>query len=199
MSVTWKAILAVVAVVILASCTARGGSGAARAAAAPAPSREAVDALVQKAGLDRPTATLMASDFTLETLDGRKVSLSSYKGQVVLLSFWATWCGPCKQEMPDMQTLYEGMKSKGLTIVAVDLMEDKDTVSRFVKDNKYTFPVLLDTNGTVGGSTTYGVSAIPTNYVIDRTGRIVGRAIGIGGPTWTSAERTALFDALLGS
>jgi len=196
MSVWWKAALSLVAVAVLASCTARGAAAGGPARTTPSPA--AIDALVQKAGLDRPTSTLMASDFTLETLDGRKVSLSSYRNQVVLLSFWATWCGPCKQEMPDMQTLYDGLKSKGLTVVAVDLMEDKETVSRFVKNNKYTFPVLLDVSGTVGGGSGYGVSAIPTNFVIDRTGRIVGRMIGIGGPTWTSAERMAMFDALLG-
>jgi peroxiredoxin len=183
-------LLPLLAVAVLASCTARSGS------AAPL-SIEAVNALVEKAGLDQPTSTIIAGDFALETLDGKKVSLSSYKGQVVLLSFWATWCGPCKQEMPEMQTLYDNLKSRGLTVVAVDVMEDKDTVSRFVKENKYTFPVLLDTNGSTAGSSMYGVSAIPTNYVIDRTGRIVGRAVGIGGPTWMSSQRVSLFESLL--
>jgi hypothetical protein len=96
-----------------------------------------------------------------------------------------------------MQILYDRLKSKGLTIIAVDLMEDKNTVAAFLRQNKYTFPVLLDSDGKVGGSSLYGVRAIPTNYVLDRTGRIVARAVGVGGPTWTSPERVALFEKLL--
>jgi thiol-disulfide isomerase/thioredoxin len=179
-----------IAAFALASCTAR------EPAAAAAPKAPLAD-ILQKTGLDIPTSTVMSEDFTLETLGGKTVSLSSLKGSVVLLSFWATWCGPCKQEMPEMQILYDRLKSKGLTIIAVDLMEDKDTVAAFLRQNKYTFPVLLDSDGKVGGSSLYGVRAIPTNYVLDRTGRIVARAVGVGGPTWTSPERVALFEKLL--
>jgi thiol-disulfide isomerase/thioredoxin len=178
------------ALLVLAACTARPPA----AAAAP---KATLEAILQKTGLEVPTSTIMSQDFTLESLDGKKVSLSSFKGKVVLLSFWATWCGPCKQEMPAMQILYDQLKAKGLTVVAVDVMEDRETVKTFLRENKYAFPVLLDVDGKVGGSSLYGVSAIPTNYILDRTGRIVARAVGIGGPTWTSAERLALFEKLL--
>jgi thiol-disulfide isomerase/thioredoxin len=182
----------------LAACTQRGPSAQQPAVpvAAQAP-KASLEEILKKTGLEVPTATLMSEDFTLQTLDGKKVSLSSFKGSVVLLSFWATWCGPCKQEMPEMQVLYDQLKARGLTIVAVDVMEDRDTVSAFLRQNKYTFPVLLDVDGKVGGSSLYGVSAIPTNYVLDRKGRIVARAVGIGGPTWTSSERRDLFEKLL--
>ncbi len=133
----------------------------------------------------------MSEDFSLEALDGKKVSLSSFKGKVVLLSFWATWCGPCKQEMPAMEKLYQKLKGRGFEVVAVDMMEDRATVAAFVKTSGYTFPVLLDTTGEVGGNGLYAARAIPTNYIVDKAGKIVGRKIGIDGPAWTSDERIA--------
>jgi thiol-disulfide isomerase/thioredoxin len=152
---------------------------------------------LKTAGLDVPTAELRAVDFSLESLDGKMVSLSSYKGKVVLLSFWATWCGPCKQEMPAMEKLYQKLKGQGFEVLAVDMMEDKATVSAFVKTNGYTFPVLLDKTGEVGGNGMYAARAIPTNYIVDKAGKIVGRKIGIDGPAWTSDERVAMFESLL--
>jgi len=180
------------AAVTVASC----GPARAPLARVPVSPRLIADEL-QKAGLEAPSHEVMSEDFTLEGLDGTKVSLSSFRGKVVLLSFWATWCGPCKQEMPDMQTVYEKLKGRGFAVVAVDLMEDKATVSGFVKRSGYTFPVLLDSTGEVGGEGLYGARAIPTNYLIDKSGRIIGRKIGIDGPTWVSPERSALFDSLL--
>jgi thiol-disulfide isomerase/thioredoxin len=168
-----------------------------KAAAEKAPASPSVIAdQIKKAGLDAPAREVMSEDFSLDSLDGSKVSLSSFKGKVVLLSFWATWCGPCKQEMPAMEKLYQKLKSKGFEVVAVDMMEDKATVAAFVKKSGYTFPVLLDSTGEVGGGP-YAARAIPTNYVVDKGGRIVGRKIGIDGPAWTSDERLALFESLL--
>lgn len=186
------AALAACAALTLASC------GPARPPVTSAPvSARTISEQLKKAGLDEPTREIMSTDFTLEGLDGSKVSLSSFKGKVVLLSFWATWCGPCKQEMPEMQALYQKLKGRAFEVVAVDMMEDKPTVAGFIARSGYTFPVLLDTTGEVGGTSLYDARAIPTNYVIDKTGRIVGRKIGIDGPGWTSPERTALFDSLL--
>ncbi|MGA2640448.1 MAG: TlpA disulfide reductase family protein [Spirochaetia bacterium] len=151
---------------------------------------------LKKAGIEAPSREVMAEDFSLEALDGSKVSLSSLKRKVVLLSFWATWCGPCKQEMPAMQALYQKLRDKGFVVLAVDMMEDKDTVAKFVKTAGYTFPVLLDSTGEVGGGA-YSARAIPTNYIVDKGGRLVGRKIGIDGLAWTSNERIALFETLL--
>jgi peroxiredoxin len=184
--------LAALAAAILVSC---GPSRTPTAHVAISP--QLIAEQLKKAGLDIPTREVMSQDFTLPSLAGSPVSLSSFKGKVVLLSFWATWCGPCKQEMPEMETLYKKLKDRGFEVVAVDMMEDASTVSEFVKRNGYTFPVLLDSTGEVGGGGLYAARAIPTNYVIDKSGRIVGRKIGIDGPTWTSAERAALFDSLL--
>ena len=96
-----------------------------------------------------------------------------------------------------MQTLYQKLRGKGFEVVAVDMMEDKAAVAAFVKTSGYTFPILLDSTGAVGGGGLYAASAIPTNYIVDKGGRIVGRKIGIDGPAWTSDERVALFESLL--
>jgi thiol-disulfide isomerase/thioredoxin len=179
------------AILLLASCAP------APKPAAPPPTAQVVADQIRKAGIDVPTRDLPSQDFTLESLGGDKVSLSSFKGKVVLLSFWATWCGPCKQEMPDMQTLYQKLKTRGFEVVAVDMMEDKAVVADFVKKSGYTFPILLDKTGAVGGGQMYDARAIPTNYIVDKAGKIVGRKIGVDGPTWMSPERVAIFESLL--
>ncbi|HUJ76041.1 MAG TPA: TlpA disulfide reductase family protein [bacterium] len=180
------------ALLVLASC------GRTSRPADPTPvSPQALAAQMQKAGIDVPSRDLPSQDFTLDSLGGGQVSLSSFKGKVVLLSFWATWCGPCKQEMPEMQALYEKLKPRGFEVVAVDMMEDKAVVADFVKKSGYTFPVLIDHTGAVGGAQMYDARAIPTNYIVDKNGKIVGRKIGVDGPTWMSPDRVAIFEALL--
>ena len=154
-----------------------------------------INEMLLKAGFAVPKAEVAASDFTLESLDGRSVSLASYKGSLVFLSFWATWCGPCKQELPSAQALYEKLKAKGFLIVAVDVMEENKTVNAFVKANHMTFPVLLDADGKVGGE--YDARSIPTNYLVDRKGKILARIVGYDGTPWDSPERITLFEKLL--
>jgi thiol-disulfide isomerase/thioredoxin len=154
-----------------------------------------VNEMLLKAGFAVPKADVDASDFTLQSLDGKSVSLASYKGSLVFLSFWATWCGPCKQELPSAQALYEKLKSRGFLIVAVDVMEENNTVKVFVKANRMTFPVLLDADGKVGGE--YDARSIPTNYILDRKGKILARVVGYDGTPWDSPERVALFEKLL--
>ena len=183
-------LLVPLAVLAISSCSPR--SPVVKASASPAVIAEQL----RTAGFDVPAKEVMSEDFTLEALSGGKVSLSSFKGKVVLLSFWATWCGPCKQEMPEMQALYQKLKGRGFEVVAVDMMEDKATVTKFVKTSGYTFPVLLDSTGEVGGGP-YAARAIPTNYIVDKGGKLVARKIGIDGPGWTSDARLALFESLL--
>jgi thiol-disulfide isomerase/thioredoxin len=154
-----------------------------------------VNEMLLKAGFAVPKADVDASDFTLQSLDGKTVSLASYKGSLVFLSFWATWCGPCKQELPSAQALYEKLKAKGFLIVAVDVMEEGKTVKDFVKANRMTFPVLLDSDGRVGGE--YDARSIPTNYILDRKGKILARVVGYDGIPWDSPARIALFEKLL--
>jgi thiol-disulfide isomerase/thioredoxin len=184
----------------LVSCAPRTQPAA---PAAPAPQSDAPkvstpspsDELFGKAGFDVPSREIMATDFNLQTPQGKKMSLASVSGKVVVLSFWATWCVPCQQEMPEMQTLYKELQGKGFEILAVDVMEDKVTVEAFLKAHGYTFPVLLDSDGKVAGM--YGAEGLPTNFVIDAKKRILARVVGIGGPTWTSPEMHAVFAHLL--
>ena len=141
-----------------------------------------------------PKNELAATDFTLDLLDGKSVKLSDYRGKLVFLNFWATWCPPCRSEMPAMQALYDKLKDRGFVILAVDLAEEAGVVRDYIRANKLTFPVLLDTSGAVGG--TYGAESIPTTYIVDREGRILARGIGAQWK-WDSPEMIALFEKLL--
>lgn len=155
---------------------------------------EQVSSLLQGIGMQVPKDALMATDFTLDSLDGKTSSLSAYKGRFVFLNFWATWCPPCRSEMPAMQALYRRLEARGFVILAVDLAEKADTVRAYVKKNAFTFPVLLDKTGEVGG--TYGAQSIPTTYLIDREGKVLARGIGAQWK-WDSPEMIALFEKLL--
>ncbi|MGA9225616.1 MAG: redoxin domain-containing protein, partial [Mesobacillus sp.] len=114
-----------------------------------------------------------APDFELTALDGKTVKLSDYRGKKVILNFWATWCPPCKAEMPHMQNFYEENKDKGVEILAVNLTNmDKgvDEVQKFVKEYGLTFTIPLDEEGVAG--TTYQAFTIPTSYILDENGVI---------------------------
>ena len=132
--------------------------------------------------------------FSLPLLSGERTSLSSYRGKVVLLNFWATWCPPCRAEMPSMEALYRRFKDQGLEILAVDIGEDS-AVQQYIQNNSFTFPVLLDGDGKV--SSQYGIRAIPTTFIIDREGKIISMIRG--GINWDDPKLTAAFDALLKS
>lgn len=118
----------------------------------------------------------MAPDFELTTLDGETIKLSEFRGQRVMLNFWAAWCPPCRAEMPDMQKFHE---NKDVVILAVNLVEtesSKENVENFIADFGITFPVLLDTDTKVGNL--YRIQPIPTSYMIDSSGRIQYKALG---------------------
>jgi thiol-disulfide isomerase/thioredoxin len=187
------ALLALVAVAALAGCSQKK-----TAAQTPAERTilqpDQISSLLQEIGIQAPKEPLAATDFTLESLDGKTSSLSALKGKFVFLNFWATWCPPCRSEMPAMQALYEKLQAKGFVILAIDLAEEAAVVRDYVKQNKLTFPVLLDKSGEVGGI--YGAQSIPTTYLIDRTGNVLGRGIGAQWK-WDSPEMVALFEKLL--
>ncbi|MGH4052192.1 MAG: TlpA family protein disulfide reductase [Clostridium sp.] len=117
-----------------------------------------------------------APDFKLKDLDGKELTLSDLKGKKVFLNFWATWCPPCKSEMPEIQKLYEETKDTDLVIVAVDIGEPLSEVKSFTSENKYTFKVLLDSDQSVAAK--YEISSIPTSYFIDEDGNIISKFIG---------------------
>jgi peroxiredoxin len=118
----------------------------------------------------------IAPDFELTTLEGEIVKLSDFKGQRVMLNFWATWCPPCRAEMPDMQKFYE---NKDVEILAVNLLETEsnpDNVQEFIGDFGLTFTIPLDEGSAVANR--YQVAAYPTSYMIDSNGRIQFKALG---------------------
>jgi peroxiredoxin len=122
-----------------------------------------------------------APDFTLSDPSGKPVRLRDLRGQVVVVDFWATWCGPCRALMPQIQKMNEGLAARGLTILGLDVGEDAATVAKFAKTQSYTFRLLLDAEPEV--TSRYFVQAYPTTFVIDRAGRIVFRDMGSGKPT----------------
>ena len=117
-----------------------------------------------------------AIDFKLKDLDGKELSLSDLKGKKVFINFWATWCPPCKAEMPEIEKIYQETKNSDLVIVAIEIGEPLSTVKPFINNNKYNFKVLLDSDQSV--ATKYGISAIPTSYFIDKDGNIVSKNVG---------------------
>ncbi|MBI3583535.1 MAG: TlpA family protein disulfide reductase [Nitrospinae bacterium] len=138
---------------------------------------------------------IAAQDFALMTLDKKKLSLKDFRGKYVFLNFWATWCGPCIDEMPSMERLYQKFKSrKNFVMLAVSI--DKgghELVKRFVAENKLTFTVLLDRDSEV--ATVYGVMGIPSTYLIDADGFIINRAVGAR--DWSSKDSLKFFEMLL--
>jgi len=132
-------------------------------------------------------------DFTLPMLNGTDFTLSDLQGKVVFLNFWATWCPPCRDEMPSMEALYQRFKSEGLEIIAVNLGEFRSIVAAFVNDFNLSFPVVLDAGGDIG--LMYGVRAIPSTFIIDRRGLIVAGLFG--SIDWYTPEVIAAFEALL--
>ena len=117
----------------------------------------------------------VAPGFTLVDMNGRSVSLADFKGKVVILDFWATWCPPCKREIPDFIKLQSEYGSKGLQIVGIAL-DQPNKVQAFVKDNGMNYPILLGTNEVAANYG--GVEAIPTTFVIDKSGKIVTKYEG---------------------
>jgi thiol-disulfide isomerase/thioredoxin len=149
--------------------------------------------LLMEAGIQVAAEDIDIIDFTLPLLDGTDFTLSEQKGRVIFLNFWATWCGPCRLEMPSMEAVYQKLKYKGFEIVAVNLGESKDIVSSFMNEYNLSFPAALDTRGVTGSI--YNVQAIPTTYIVDKRGLIVARLVG--SIDWNTPKVMAALEALL--
>jgi len=138
---------------------------------------------------DRPPAP----DFTLPDPGGRKMSLKDYRGKVVFLNFWATWCEFCREELPAMERLYREFKGKGLEVVAVNIKDKREDALAFIKKNKLSFPVVMDPEGEIG--LLYGAYATPTVYLIDRNGTVLARMWGPAG--WYSPAARKLIGEIV--
>jgi thiol-disulfide isomerase/thioredoxin len=119
-----------------------------------------------------------AKDFTLPDLDGKPQRLADYRGKVVLVNFWATWCPPCRREMPSMERLRQKFKDQAFVILAINQQEDPDQVFVFTGqlEPSPTFPILMDRDSMV--SHAWGVQGLPASFIVDKQGRVVYRAMG---------------------
>jgi len=164
------------AVFFLAGCRAENALPA--RPVAPAVSGSLLPALVQLPGEQEPAVALgrYAPGFALPDLSGQSVSLSQWRGQIVLVNFWASWCQPCREEMPLLQATYEAYAQDGLVVLGVNMGESAQRVAGFAEDLGLTFPVLVDESTTVGAL--YRVRGAPTTYFIDREGVIRQRYVG---------------------
>ena len=138
---------------------------------------------------------LEAPEFTLQDMDENPVSLADFKGKVVLLNFWATWCPPCRREMPSMERVYQKLKDEGFVVVAVNQWEDPDHVFAYTGQLSVnpTFPLVFDLDSKIAEA--YRVKGLPTTYLIDPQGRI--RYQAIGGREFDHPEVEALIRSLM--
>jgi peroxiredoxin len=144
-------------------------------------------------GILSPPEKAVAPDFTLEDPSGTPVSLRDFRGKIVFVNFWATWCVPCRAEMPAMEQLYQEFRGQGFAVVGVNFQDGPQQVSAFSQELHLTFPIALDRKGTVASA--YGVRGLPTTYLIDREGHLIGQVIG--GRDWDSEDAKAYFRRLL--
>jgi peroxiredoxin len=135
-----------------------------------------------------------AGEFQLTDLAGTPVSLTAMRGKVVLLTFWATWCGVCRRELPNLENLYKNLKGHDdFAVLTINLDQRSESVPPFVRTNDYQFPVLLDADNRV--STAYDVSGIPANFIIDRAGKIIWSCAG--GIDWSDPTLQQAVEKLL--
>jgi peroxiredoxin len=144
-------------------------------------------------GVIKPKVRMEAPAFNLKDIEGGMEGLADYKGKVIILNFWATWCPNCIEEMPSLQRLWEKFRVKGVEVIAVAVDRKIDNVKSFAQRLGLTFPVLLDTDGMVRKN--YEVSALPITYIIGKDGKISGRIFG--GRDWAGKKSDALMEHLL--
>ncbi len=137
-----------------------------------------------------PQAGFSAPDFTLKTPGGEEYTLSELKGNAVLVNLWATWCPPCRAEMPAIEKMYQEYKDQGFVVLAVDMtyQDDPANIAPFIKKYNLTFPILLEETGDVGAA--YQLRSLPSSYFINRAGII--QEVVIGGPMSEALLRTRI-------
>jgi peroxiredoxin len=128
------------------------------------------------------TVGALAPDLALQDLAGETVHLSDYRGQAVLINFWAVWCTYCRVELPEMQDVYDAYQERGFVILAVDVQDDAADVQAYADELGLAFPVLLDPKAEITRS--YRVRGLPTSYFVDQNGVIIGRQLGPIDEAW---------------
>lgn len=145
--------------------------------------------------LNRLETPVQAPDFSLDDMDGEQHSLRDYRGKVIMLNFWATWCPPCRREIPSMESIYQDMGDKGFVVLGVNQFETPDHVFAYMGQLSVfpTFPILFDPDSNI--SERYAVKGLPTTLLINRQGEVVYRAAG--GRDFDHPEVRAIVEELL--
>lgn len=150
--------------------------------------------LYSKIGIQSVKDNTKAPDFSLEGLNVKTVRLSALKGNVIFLNFWATWCDPCKDEMPSMEALHQRYRERDFVLLAISVEErNPEPARKFIQKNRYRFPVLLDPAGKT--LDLFEIHRIPATVIIDKKGLMVGRVIGPR--DWSRPEVFSLIDQML--
>jgi peroxiredoxin len=148
---------------------------------------------VRELDLIRPSRPKRAEDFTVTLVRGDTLKLKEQRGKAVMINFWATWCPPCREEMPAMERLYRRHRERGFVLLAVSVDTDAALVKPFLEGHKLTFPVALDP--TMGLANAYGVRALPASFLIDRDGYLA--ALALGPRAWDNRAAHALVEGML--
>ncbi len=151
-----------------------------------------IEQAIKDLDLIRPPRQKLADDFTLETAEGGRFRLSEQRGKVVFINFWATWCPPCREEMPAMERLHTRYKKDGFVMLAVSVDADRRAVTPFIDEHKFTFAVGLDPKMELANA--YSVRGLPASFVVDRQGHLTALALGPRG--WDNAAGRALVEGL---
>jgi len=160
-------------------------------AVAGSPEQE-LERLFGNLGILKMPHTTRPLEIQLKDISGSTISLSAFRGKIVFLNFWATWCPTCVVEMPSMEKLHRRLKDKDFVMVAINLQESAARVKQFYEEYKLTFTALLDITGDVSAG--LGIRSIPTTFILDKNGRIIGKALGPR--EWESKDAIALFEYL---
>ncbi len=151
-----------------------------------------VETAIKELDLIRPSPPKPAEDFTVPTPRGRTFRLSEPRGKIVFINFWATWCPPCREELPAMERLYERTKRTGVEMLAISVDADPAPITPFLGEWQFTFTVGLDPRMSV--AKTYGVRGLPASFIVDREGNLA--AVALGPRAWDSPASQALMEGL---
>ncbi len=155
-------------------------------------SDEKVGEFLKEQFFEIPAEPISVGDFEYTLLDGSKEHLSSNLGKLVFLNFWATWCYPCRKEMPDMQILADQLKGESFRILAVNYGDDKGQIEQFIQKYSYSFEIVTDNDKSI--SSKLSVRGLPTTLIIDKKGRFLGRLVGPA--NWKKSEFLTFFKLL---
>jgi peroxiredoxin len=151
-----------------------------------------VETAIKELDLIRPSQPKPAADFTVSTRHGRTFRLSEQRGKVVFINFWATWCPPCREEMPALERLYARTKLSGVEMLAISVDAEPASITPFLGEQQFTFTVGLDPKMSVANA--YGVRGLPASFIVDRQGRVA--AVALGPRAWDSPASQTLIGGL---